>query len=104
MPSRASDNVVKEKEIIWDDIPAYSFTYQFNTGKSKVLLKKIIKISSTSGNIVADFFRVSGTTLATVEKPGRYWIGSDLSKFAIQVTRKRLPDIHNSKDLMKEEK
>lgn len=32
------------------------------------------------------------------------WIGSDLSKFAIQVTRKRLLDIHNLKDLQEEEK
>lgn len=30
--------------------------------------------------------------------------GCDLSKFAIQVTRKRLLDIHNSKDLLQEEK
>ncbi len=42
--------------------------------------------------------------LAVAEKLGRRWIGSDLSKFAIQVTRKRLLDIHNSKDLMEEEK
>jgi len=44
----------------------------------------------------------SGTTLAVAEKLGRRWIGCDLSKFAIQVTRKRLLDIHNSKDLMEE--
>ncbi len=49
---------------------------------------------------VADFFCGSGTTLAVAEKLGRRWIGCDLSKFAIQVTRKRLLDIHNSKDLM----
>ncbi len=97
--------VVKEQEIIgtiWDDIPAYSFTNQFNTEKSEALLKRIIKMSSNPGDIVADFFCGSGTTLATAEKLGRRWIGSDLSKFAIQVTRKRLLDIHNSKDLQKE--
>jgi len=32
----------------------------------------------------------SGTTLAVAEKLGRRWIGCDLSKWAIQVTRKRL--------------
>jgi len=30
--------------------------------------------------------------------------GCDVSKFAIQVTRKRLLDIHNLKDLLREEK
>ena len=54
------------------------------------------------GDIVADFFCGSGTTLAVADKLGRRWLGSDLSKFAIQVTRKRLLDIHNSKDLSNE--
>lgn len=53
---------------------------------------------------MADFFCGSGTTLAVAEKLGRRWIGADLSKFAIQVTRKRLLDIHNSKDLFEEKK
>jgi len=43
-------------------------------------------------------------TLAVVEKLRRRCTGSDISKFAIQVTRKRLLDIHNSKDLMRKEK
>ncbi|MBE0433174.1 site-specific DNA-methyltransferase [candidate division WOR-3 bacterium] len=72
---------------------------QFDTQKPEVLLRRIIMASSYDGDIVADFFCGSGTTLAVAEKLGRRWIGSDLSKFAIQVTRKRLLDIHNSKDL-----
>ena len=63
------------------------------------LLRRIIEMASNPGDIVADFFCGSGTTLAVAEKLGRRWIGCDLSKFAIQVTRKRLLDIHNSKDL-----
>jgi adenine-specific DNA-methyltransferase len=76
----------------------------FDTQKPESLLKRIILASSNPGDIVADFFCGSGTTLAVAEKLGRRWIGCDLSKFAIQVTRKRLLDIHNSKDLMGEEK
>jgi adenine specific DNA methylase Mod len=76
----------------------------FDTQKPEALLKRIILASSNPGDIVADFFVGSGTTLAVAEKLGRRWIGSDLSKFAIQVTRKRLLDIHNSKDLMEDEK
>jgi len=39
----------------------------------------------------------SGTTLAVAEKLGRRWIGCDLSKWAIQVTRKRLLQIEGCK-------
>ncbi|BCS90798.1 MAG: modification methylase MjaII [Candidatus Micrarchaeota archaeon] len=76
----------------------------YQTQKPEALLEKIIKASSNEGDIVADFFCGSGTTLAVAEKLGRRWIGSDLSKYAIQVTRKRLLDIHNSKDLIDEKK
>jgi len=66
-------------------------------------LKRIILASSNPGDIVADFFCGSGTTLAVAEKLGRRWIGSDLSRYAIHVTRKRLLEIENSKDLENEE-
>jgi adenine-specific DNA-methyltransferase len=75
----------------------------FQTQKPEALLKRIILASSNPGDIVADFFCGSGTTLAVAEKLGRRWIGCDLSKFAIQVTRKRLLDIHNSKDLLNDD-
>ena len=86
----------------WTDIQSYSFTQDFDTEKNEELLKRIILVSSNPGDIIADFFCGSGTTLAVAEKLGRRWIGCDLSKFAIQVTRKRLLDIHNSKDLQSE--
>ena len=76
----------------------------YNTQKPEELLKRVILSASNPGDIVADFFCGSGTTLAVAEKLGRRWIGADLSKFAIQVTRKRLLDIHNSKDLLDEKK
>ncbi len=76
----------------------------FDTQKPEALLKRVILASSNPSDIVADFFCGSGTTLAVAEKLGRRWIGSDLSKFAIQITRKRLLDIHNSKDLQDENK
>ena len=40
--------------------------------------------------LVADFFCGSGTTAAVAEKLGRKWIATDLGKFAIHTTRKRL--------------
>jgi len=93
---------------LWADFMAVSSQSDellpFDTQKPEDLLKRIILASSNPGDIVADFFCGSGTTLAVAEKLGRRWIGSDLSKFAIQVTRKRLLDIHNSKDLVAENK
>lgn len=76
----------------------------FSTQKPEALLKRIILASSNPGDIIADFFCGSGTTVAVAEKLGRRWIGCDLSKFAIQVTRKRLLDIHNSKDLQSDKR
>ena len=92
-----------------DDVPSMPTAHGdeylgFDTQKKEDLLKIFILASSNPGDIVADFFCGSGTTLAVAEKLGRRWIGSDLSKFAIQVTRKRLLDIHNSKDLTGDDK
>lgn len=67
----------------------------YNTQKPQALLERIINSSSHSGNLVADFFCGSGTTLAVAEKLGRRWIGCDLSRWAIHVTRKRLLGIEN---------
>lgn len=74
----------------------------YGTQKPEDLLKRIILASSNPGDLVADFFCGSGTALAVAEKLGRRWIGCDLSKFAIHTARKRLMDIHNSKELLNE--
>ena len=62
----------------------------YPTQKPEALLERIIKASSNEGDIVADFFCGSGTTLAVAEKLGRKWIGSDLGRFSIHTTRKRM--------------
>jgi site-specific DNA-methyltransferase (adenine-specific)/adenine-specific DNA-methyltransferase len=43
--------------------------------------------------LIADFFGGSGTTAAVAEKLGRKWITTDLGKFAIHTTRKRLIEV-----------
>ncbi|OGS22738.1 MAG: DNA methylase [Elusimicrobia bacterium RIFOXYA2_FULL_39_19] len=80
----------KLADTIWSDISAYQTTKDYPTQKSEDLLKRIIEKFSNEGDIVADFFCGSGTTLAVAEKLGRKWIGSDLGKFAIHTTRKRI--------------
>ena len=62
----------------------------YPTQKPESLLKRILRISSREGDLIADFFCGSGTTAAVAEKLGRKWIVSDLGKFAIHTTRKRM--------------
>ncbi len=78
------------RDTIWDDITAYSFKTGYDTEKKDDFLELIIKASSNEGNLVADFFCGSGTTLAVAEKLNRRWIGCELGKVGIQVTRARL--------------
>jgi len=62
----------------------------YPTQKPEPLLARIIESSSNPDDLVADFFGGSGTTAAAAEKLGRKWIVTDLGKFAIHTTRKRL--------------
>jgi DNA modification methylase len=63
---------------------------KYPTQKPESLLERIIHMSSNAGDLIADFFCGSGTTAAVAEKLGRKWIATDLGKFAIHTTRKRL--------------
>jgi DNA modification methylase len=87
---------------VWTDIPyirANTIEYQgFSTQKPERLLKRIILASSKENDIVADFFCGTGTTLIVAEKLRRRWIGCDIAKQSIHITRKRLLDILNSND------
>jgi len=62
----------------------------YPTQKNEKLLERIIKASSNEGDLIADFFCGSGTTASVAEKLGRKWICTDLGKFAIHTTRKRM--------------
>ncbi len=79
---------------LWEDIPPVNpmaiERLGYATQKPEALLERIIKASSNEGDLVADFFCGSGTTAAVAEKLGRKWICTDLGKFGIHTTRKRL--------------
>jgi DNA methylase len=83
-----------ELQSVWIDInPVSSQANErlgYDTQKPETLLERIIRASSNENDIVADFFCGSGTTAAVAEKLGRRWIVSDLGKFAIHTTRKRM--------------
>ena len=79
---------------IWTDIIPINSQAKEATGyatqKPESLLERIINASSNEGDLVADFFCGSGTTAAVAEKLRRKWIATDLGKFAIHTTRKRM--------------
>ena len=79
---------------VWADIsPVNSQASErlgYDTQKPETLIERIVQSTSNEGDLVADFFCGSGTTAAVAEKLGRKWIVSDLGKFAIHTTRKRM--------------
>jgi len=91
---------------VWVDIPIVNpmadERVDYPTQKPEALLDRIIKASSNEGDLIADFFCGSGTTLAVAEKLNRKWIGADLGKFAIHTTRKRMIGVQ--RQLKKEDK
>lgn len=86
----------KETQVLdtnWTDLAGYAFDTGYPTENSEPLLERVIDISTKKDDIVADFFNGSGTTTSVAEKLGRKWIGSDLGKFSIHTTRKRMIDV-----------
>ena len=92
----------------WDDIPSGGQISRgelvgYPTQKPEKLIERIIKASSSENDIVADFFCGSGTTAAVAEKLGRKWILSDLGKFAIHTTRKRMIGVQRQRKEAKQD-
>lgn len=75
------------------EAPASRVRTGYPTQKPERLLERILLAATREGDLVADFFSGSGTTLAVAEKLGRRWIGCDASPVAVHVARKRLLDI-----------
>ena len=97
--ANVSEFQLKNEESL-DSIQIKSFSNEktgYATQKNESVLARIIRASSNPGDLVADFFCGSGTTLAVAEKLGRRWIGCDLGRWGVHVTRKRLLGIENCK-------
>lgn len=62
----------------------------YPTQKPEILLNRVIKASSNEGDLIADFFCGSGTTVSVAEQINRKWIAADLGRFSIHTTRKRM--------------
>jgi DNA modification methylase len=95
---REREDIGQQLSNVWKDISGNTIGYSkesldYPTQKPEALLERIIKASSNEGDLVADFFCGSGTLAAVAEKLGRKWIATDLGKFAIHTTRKRMISI-----------
>lgn len=79
---------------VWTDVyPVNSQALErigYPTQKPEALLERIIRASSNEGDLVMDCVCGSGTTAVVAETLGRRWIASDLGRFAVHTTRKRL--------------
>jgi len=79
---------------VWDDLQFLRGNHpervDYATQKPSWLVERIIKASSSAGDLVLDCFIGSGTTAAVADRLNRRWIACDLGRFAIHTTRKRL--------------
>jgi hypothetical protein len=92
--SFVDENKGKVISDFWSDIaplnPMASERFNYPTQKPEALLERIINATTNEGDIVVDVFAGSGTTAAVAEKLNRKWIISDIGRFAINTSRKRM--------------
>jgi adenine specific DNA methylase Mod len=87
------------KDDVLNSILVNSFSKEkvgYPTQKPESLLERIIKASSNEGDLVADFFCGSGTTIAVAQKLNRNWIGVDLGDESIKTIKDRMIKLDSS--------
>ena len=62
----------------------------YATQKPKEIPERIIKASSNEGDLVADFYCGSGTSLVVAKELSRNYIGCDINQRAVDITEERL--------------
>ncbi len=81
---------------LWADIQVIGRTSAerlgYPTQKPEALLERIIKASSSEGDLVLDPFCGCGTTISVAERLKRRWIGIDITYLAINLIKRRLND------------
>ena len=72
----------------------------YPTQKPIELLERIIKISTNEGDYVLDPFCGSGTTLVSAKLLGRNYIGIDINKDAVEISKKRLAEPYKTTSIL----
>jgi DNA modification methylase len=83
-------------QALWDDIPPINSQAKerlgYPTQKPEALLERIIKASSSEGDLVIDPFCGCGTAVAVAQRLNRRWIGIDITHLAVTLIKHRLRD------------
>lgn len=90
--ANAAEFALRGKDSL-DSIQIKSFSREktgWATQKNTSLLRRIIAASSDPGDLVADFFCGSGTTLVAAAELGRRFIGCDCAPAAVELAHTRL--------------
>lgn len=81
---------------LWMDISPLqgsSVEYRgFLTQKPLALIRRIIESTSSPGEVIADFFVGSGTSIVAAEGLARKWVACDASDVAIDLCKQRLAE------------
>ena len=101
-PPRSAYDALTRRVHLCHSTLSFHGRLDYPTQKPEGLLERIIGASSNEGDLVADFFCGSGTTAAVAEKMGRKWLVTDLGKFAIHTTRKRLIQVQRERKAVDE--
>ena len=78
---------------VWDDIPSglkVKKQTDYYSEKHPKILERIIKASSNEGDLVADFYCGSGTTLDVAKSLNRCYLGCDINPNAVKISKQRL--------------
>lgn len=80
---------------VWDDVSNISGqeSVDYFSQKPKKLIERVIKSFSNEGDIVADFFCGSGTSMVVAKELNRKYIGCDINPRAVEITEQRLKEV-----------
>ena len=67
----------------------------YATQKPEGLLERVIRASSSEGDVVLDPFCGCGTAVAAAHKLGRQWVGIDITHLAVALMKNRLKTAFN---------
>lgn len=83
---------------IWSDIPPIGAQAQerlgYPTQKPEALLERILRASSSEGDVILDPFCGCGTTIQVAQKLNRRWVGIDITHLAVGLIKTRLDDAY----------
>lgn len=89
---------------VWDISGVFTLSQEhvdYTTQKPEALLRRILEVASSKGEIVADFFVGSGTTAKVANDLSRKFVSCDVGINAIQTTRDRLIKAGAEFDILK---